>query len=120
MEDPACGLHRAAALRDGKLLGAVLLGPDAALPPRAWLAALMAGDGPLAPAERAALLAGRQPGGPPPSPLVCACHGVTAAAILGCGARDVAGAGAATRAGTGCGSCRPEIATLLARLPEDA
>ena len=120
LEDAAAGLFRAAALRDGRLLGAVLLGPDAGLPPRAWLSALMAGDGPLTLQERAALLAGTLPGGPPPSPLVCACHGVTAAAILACGARDVAAAGAATRAGTGCGSCRPEIAALLATVPQEA
>ncbi|WP_256443976.1 (2Fe-2S)-binding protein [Roseomonas sp. CECT 9278] len=52
--------------------------------------------------------------------MVCACHGVSAAAIRACGARDLAGVGAATAAGTGCGSCRPEIAALLARQPEDA
>jgi assimilatory nitrate reductase catalytic subunit len=115
MEDPAAGLFRAAAIRGGRLVGAVLLGPDPALPPRGWLAALLARDGPLAPGDRAALLAGARPDGPPPSPLVCACHGVTAAAILGCGG-DLAMVGAATRAGTGCGSCKPEIATLLARL----
>ncbi len=114
-EDPAIGLYRAAALREGRLVGAVLLGPDLALPPRAWLSSLLATEGPLSALDRAALLAGRQPGGPPPSPLVCVCHGVTEAAILGCGARGVAGVGAATRAGTGCGSCRPEIAALLAR-----
>jgi assimilatory nitrate reductase catalytic subunit len=77
----------------------------------------MAASGALSPADRAALLAGRRPDGPPPSPLVCACHGVTAAAILGCGADDVEAAGAATRAGTGCGSCRPEIAALLSAEP---
>jgi assimilatory nitrate reductase catalytic subunit len=115
MEDPAAGHRRAAALRDGRLQGAVLLGPDAALPPRAWLAALMAAPGPLDAADRAALLAGSRPGGPPPSALVCACHGVTEAAI-----RAAAAAGAATAAGTGCGSCRPEVAALLARAPEPA
>ncbi|MBR0673317.1 (2Fe-2S)-binding protein, partial [Neoroseomonas soli] len=65
--------------------------------------------------DRAALLVGRRADGPPPSPMVCACHGVTAAAIAASGAADVTGVGAATRAGTGCGSCRPEIASLLAR-----
>ena len=72
-------------------------------------------SGTLAPSDRASLLVGRRPDGPPPSPMVCACHGVTVATIIGCGAADVAGVGAATRAGTGCGSCRPEIASLLAR-----
>jgi assimilatory nitrate reductase catalytic subunit len=120
LEDAAAGLFRAAALHDGRLVGAVVLGPDAGLPPRAWLSALMAAEGPLTPRERAALLAGTLPGGPPPSPLVCACHGVTAATILKCGARDLAAAGAATRAGTGCGSCRPEITALLAAAPQEA
>ncbi|MBY0329397.1 MAG: (2Fe-2S)-binding protein, partial [Acetobacteraceae bacterium] len=38
----------------------------------------------------------------------------------GCGARSLAGVGAATAAGTGCGSCRPEIAALLGAVPEVA
>ncbi|WP_230166768.1 molybdopterin oxidoreductase family protein, partial [Roseomonas sp. CECT 9278] len=88
LQDDAAGVFRAAALRDGRLVGAVVLGPDAVLPPRAWLVALMDGAAPLGAAERAALLAGGLPGGPPPSPLVCACHGVSAAAIRACGARD--------------------------------
>ncbi|RYJ02856.1 MAG: (2Fe-2S)-binding protein, partial [Acetobacteraceae bacterium] len=38
------------------------------------------------------------------------------------GARTLAQVGAATRAGTGCGSCKPEIAALLVaqRIPEPA
>jgi assimilatory nitrate reductase catalytic subunit len=114
LEDPAAGVFRAASLRGGMLTGMIALAPAPALPPRGWLAALMAG-GPLAAEDRAALLVGRRADGPPPSPLVCACHGVTVAAIQGCGAADVAGVGAATRAGTGCGSCKPEIAALLAQ-----
>ncbi|MBR0680891.1 molybdopterin-dependent oxidoreductase [Roseomonas eburnea] len=113
LEDPAAGLFRGAALLDGSLVGMVAVAPSADLPPRAWVGMLMA-SGVLAAADRAALLAGRRPDGPPPSPLVCACHGVTAAAIRACGADSVGAVGAATRAGTGCGSCRPEIAALLA------
>ena len=49
---------------------------------------------------------------------VCSCHGVTkdaiCAAITGQGLTDVAGVKAATRAGTGCGSCVPLLKTLLA------
>jgi assimilatory nitrate reductase catalytic subunit len=119
--DPAAGLFRAAVLWDGRLRGAVLLGPDpTTLPPRAWLSALMAEGGPLAAAERAALLAGERAHGPPASPLVCACHGVSAAAIRSCGAADLAGVAAATRAGTGCGSCRPEIVALMSAMAATA
>jgi assimilatory nitrate reductase catalytic subunit len=64
-EDPAAALFRAAVLHAGWLVGAVLMGPDAALPPRAWLAALLSAEGPLSAADRAALLAGQRPGGRP-------------------------------------------------------
>jgi assimilatory nitrate reductase catalytic subunit len=108
-------VFRAAALAGGELVGVLALGPSQHLPPREWLGALMAA-GPLAAGDRAALLVGRRADGPAPSPLVCACHGVSAAAIQGCGAADVDGVGAATRAGTGCGSCKPEIAALLSKV----
>jgi assimilatory nitrate reductase catalytic subunit len=113
LEDPAAGVFRAAALAEGRLVGVLAIAPLPLLPPRDWLGALMSAET-IAAEDRAALLVGRRADGPPASPLVCACHGVSAAAILGCGEKDVAGVGAATSAGTGCGSCRPEIATLLA------
>jgi nitrite reductase (NADH) large subunit len=49
---------------------------------------------------------------------ICSCHGVSKGAICSaiaeCGLADVAGIKAATRAGTGCGSCLPTLKTLLA------
>jgi nitrite reductase (NADH) large subunit len=49
---------------------------------------------------------------------VCSCHAVTkdaiCAAIAGQGLADVCGIKAATKAGTGCGSCVPLLKTLLA------
>ncbi len=66
---------------------------------------------------RAMLLHGRAPGATADEgPLVCACNSVGArriAAAAEAGARDVQAIGAATGAGTGCGSCRPEIIRLL-------
>ena len=47
---------------------------------------------------------------------VCACFGVSCAAVEACiadGATSLDSVGAATRAGTNCGSCRPEIRALL-------
>ncbi|MBK1660086.1 nitrate reductase [Paracraurococcus ruber] len=119
LEDPAAGLHRAALLRDGRLLAVVFLGPDHALPARDWLVSLFAGDA-IGSAARRCLLAGAPAEGPAPSPTICVCHGVSAAAILGCGGTSVAAVGEATRAGTGCGSCRPEIAALLDSAPPAA
>jgi assimilatory nitrate reductase catalytic subunit len=115
----ATGEHRAAWLRDGQLIAALFLGPDHAMPPREWLISLFA-EARIGSAARHALLAGMLPNGPPPSPTLCACHGVSAARIraaIEAGARDVASIGAATCAGTGCGSCKPELAAMLALQP---
>ncbi|MDB5375019.1 MAG: nitrate reductase [Belnapia sp.] len=124
LEDPAAGLHRAALLRDGRLLACVFLGPDPALPPRDWLVGLFA-EPSIGSTARRALLAGAPADGPAPSPTICVCHGIAAAGICAAiagGADTLARIGEATRAGTGCGSCKPEIATLLvaARIPEPA
>jgi assimilatory nitrate reductase catalytic subunit len=115
----ATGEHRAAWLRDGQLIAVVFLGADHALPPREWLITLFA-EARIGSAARHALLAGMLPDGPAPSPTLCACHGVSAATIraaIEAGAGDVAAIGAATCAGTGCGSCKPELAALLAMAP---
>ncbi len=119
LQSPATGEHRAAWLRDGQLIATLFLGPDHALPPREWLISLFA-EARIGSAARHALLAGMLPDGPPPSPTLCACHGVSAATIraaIEAGAGDVPAIGAATCAGTGCGSCKPELAVLLALAP---
>jgi len=63
------------------------------------------------------LLAGR-PQSPRPAkgPIVCSCFAVGSDAILAAiaaGAASASAVGAATRAGTNCGSCRPEINALI-------
>ncbi|MFL1462107.1 molybdopterin-dependent oxidoreductase [Roseococcus sp. DSY-14] len=123
LDAPDAGEHRWAWLKDGRLEAVLMLAPpDAPLPARDWLLARFAEAG-LAPEDRAALLRGALPGGPPPSPTVCACHGVSKdhirSAIVG-GALDVAAIGHACAAGTGCGSCKPELAALLAETLESA
>jgi assimilatory nitrate reductase catalytic subunit len=116
--DPASAVFRAARVLAGRLEACVFMGPDHALPPRDWLMSLFAQDQ-LEPGERRALLAGRRADGAAPEPPVCVCMGVGAGAIRaaitgGCG--DVAAVGAATKAGTNCGSCKPEIAAILASM----
>ncbi len=111
LEDAGTGLHRAVALRDGRLLAAIFLGPDHELPPREWLAGLFALDV-IGSANRHALLAGRPADGPPASPTICVCHGISRAAI-----EAAAACGQSTAAGTGCGSCKPELAAILALMP---
>jgi assimilatory nitrate reductase catalytic subunit len=90
-----------------------------ALPPRAWLAELFEAQV-LPPEARATLLFGRPPGPVvDKGPMVCACLKVAARTIdeaAHAGARSVEAIGAATGAGTNCGSCRPEIARRLSAL----
>jgi assimilatory nitrate reductase catalytic subunit len=115
LQDAASSVFRAALVADGRLLACVVIGPDADLPPRDWLASLLA-DRVLTIAERRALLSGRPASGDMVEAPVCVCFGIGAGAIrraILAGCADVDGVGAATRAGTNCGSCRPEIRALL-------
>ena len=120
--DTAAGTFRAARVADGALMAVVFLSASHVLPERDWLLSLFAEDA-IGPDARRALLSGRPAAGIARDPAVCVCHGVGAGAIraaiaAGCG--SVLAVGAATRAGTNCGSCRPEIAALLAKELEPA
>jgi assimilatory nitrate reductase catalytic subunit len=121
--DRATGTFRAAWVADGRLSACLFLGSTPALPPRAWLAQLFAQEM-LTPADRLALLAGRAPSGAiDSSPMVCVCHGVSEATICAAiakGAPSAEAVGAATKAGTNCGSCLPEIRKLLQSVVREA
>ena len=117
LTDPATGVCRVARVDSGRLEQVMFLAPTHDLPARDWLAGLILQDA-LTIADRRSLLAGRPATGPAPEPSVCVCHGVGAMTIAaavadGCGSVDAVGA--RTKAGTGCGSCRPEIARILAQ-----
>jgi len=116
LEDAAAGSLREAYLVDGRLERVLFVTADGRLPPRAWLASLFE-DQVLSPEARAALLHGQRFDVPvDSSPLVCACNGVSARRIeaaVEAGASCEDAVGQATGAGTGCGSCRPEIARIL-------
>ncbi|MCB2059764.1 MAG: molybdopterin-dependent oxidoreductase, partial [Novosphingobium sp.] len=108
------GMHRVTiSAEDGTLQAAVFVTRSGQLPDREWIARQLAHpDG-----SATELLAGR-PSTPQPDrgPLVCLCFEVGEDQILSAaqdGACNVGEIGAATRAGTNCGSCRPTIARLL-------
>ena len=115
-EDAAAGARREAFVLDGRLEQVLFVTLAGRLPPRDWLAELF-GKNQLTSEDRAALLFGRPPGAPVDrGPLVCACLKVGAKAITAAmaqGAASVEAVGAATGAGTNCGSCRPEIGRML-------
>ncbi len=75
------------------------------------------GKGELDHAERTAVLAGKPPaGGIDLGPLICACFAVRRATIheaVLAGCTDVDAIGSALKAGTNCGSCRPEIKRVI-------
>jgi assimilatory nitrate reductase catalytic subunit len=120
-EDGATATLREAWVEDGRLTHVLYFGPR--LPPRDWLAAAFI-ESAISEETRRWLLHGRSPGAAADaSPTVCACSGISARTIRGAisaGCTNLDAIGEATRAGVTCGSCRPEIARLLAEaLPEE-
>jgi assimilatory nitrate reductase catalytic subunit len=116
-QDSSEGMLRAALLVDGRLEACLFVARTPSLPTRAWLGSLFA-EPALGPRERATLLAGRAPqAGPDPGPTVCSCFGVgrntICAAIRAQGLETPAQVTACLRAGGNCGSCIPEIKSLL-------
>jgi len=114
--DASSGVYRKLTVRDGRIIGAVLLGDTRGS--EALVAAVRAGDlvdDPLK-ALSDASLAG--PADLPDSAQICDCNGVCKGALTeavtegGCATpREVM---AVTRAGTGCGSCRPAVIEIVA------
>jgi assimilatory nitrate reductase catalytic subunit len=117
LEDPATGAVRRALLRQGRLEQVLFLSVSGRLPPRDWLAGLFALEE-VPPTDRITLLAGRSAApAADTGPMVCTCLKVGARRIeaaVAAGTDSVDAIGAVTGAGTNCGSCRPEIARLLA------
>jgi assimilatory nitrate reductase electron transfer subunit len=116
--DPARGTYQKLVLRDDRIVGAILLGDTR---PAGTLTQLFDRGGP-APPDRAALLldtrrdAVDKPGRLPDRSTICQCNGVTKGAIRAswqAGARTVADVVRATRATTGCGTCRDRVCGLL-------
>jgi assimilatory nitrate reductase catalytic subunit len=114
--DAAAGLRRFAAFRDSQLVGALFTGPEPVAVSRAW-AAEQLGLAAAGPADRLRLLAGRAGAGQPDrGAIVCACFDIGSkqiaqAVVAGC--QTVDAVGAATQAGTNCGSCRSEIRRII-------
>ncbi|HUG61084.1 MAG TPA: molybdopterin dinucleotide binding domain-containing protein, partial [Methylomirabilota bacterium] len=114
--DRQAGSHRVAAFAGDRLVGALFLSASPVEVSRTWAVSQLAADhGDLR--ARYRVIAGRAAGDrPEPGALVCSCFGVGAnqvAAAAMSGARTVAEVGRVLQAGTNCGSCRSEIASIL-------
>ena len=118
--DPSRGIYQKLIVRNGRLAGAILLGDGLNSP-----TVLRAFDrGEVLPESRAEILFSSFGGGAkivgaaelPDSAQICNCNGVSKGRIIAAvkaGSRTLKAVMEATRAGSGCGSCKPEVNVLL-------
>jgi assimilatory nitrate reductase catalytic subunit len=115
--DAASGQHRFALFDGARLIGAAFFAPRPIPVGRAFIAKGLGAHYPAA-GDRLRFLAGR-PGAdrPDPGATVCSCFEIglntIVAAVVDDGCVSVEAIGAALRAGTNCGSCRPEIGRII-------
>jgi nitrite reductase (NADH) large subunit len=106
------GIYRKLVIRDGRLIGAVVIGEADSAPALArWFDR---GD-PLPP-NRLDVFCSPDVSAAASDPEVCNCHHVTESVLVGAirdGCTSLPQLSAATRAGTGCGSCRGSLARLI-------
>ncbi|KQT51582.1 nitrate reductase [Devosia sp. Leaf420] len=113
--DDRVGRRNFAVLEDGRLILALYTSPDPVIVSRQWATTLLTKTN----LSASVVLAGR-PGAdmPDPGATVCSCFSVgintITAAIAKDGCDTVEAIGQCTKAGTNCGSCRPEIRRILA------
>ena len=113
--DRRMGYYKKCVVRHDRLVGAVLIGDNAEF--AAFRRLIETGS--ELDEQREQLLRPAAAGlpGTPRGRLVCSCHGVGEGdlrAAVAAGSATLTALCAATRAGTGCGTCRPEVAAVLA------
>jgi len=118
-QDPSAGRYRLAWFNQGQLQGCLFVAPTpAGLPARDWLLGQFARES-FGARDRIRLLAASpaEPGADP-GPVVCSCFNVGRNTIIDAitteGLDSIDAIGQCLKAGGNCGSCRPEIKTLLA------
>jgi NAD(P)H-nitrite reductase large subunit len=121
--EPSRGIYKKLIVRNDRLAGAIILGDGAVVPS---LLQTFASGMPLAENRAELLFLSSAPAvarGPraaaatPDSARICDCNDVSKAQIIEAvlsGARSVQAVCDATRASTGCGSCRPEVEAIVA------
>ncbi|MDP2713037.1 MAG: nitrite reductase large subunit NirB [Solirubrobacteraceae bacterium] len=116
VSDAATGVYRKLTVRDGRVVGTVLLGDTRGS--EALVAAVRAGDPVDNPLQALADASLAGPADLPDTAQICDCNGVCKGDLVaavsegGCATpREVM---AVTRAGTGCGSCRPAVKEIVA------
>jgi nitrite reductase (NADH) large subunit len=111
--------YRKVIVRDGRLVGAILVGDTTA----AGTLVQYFDRGDLMPADPLELLCQSPAAADPATRIVCNCNKVTEGQLceaIARGADSIEALGEATKACTGCGSCKSEVAQILARAPKRA
>jgi assimilatory nitrate reductase catalytic subunit len=115
-QDTRAGIYRGAAFDADGLIGAAYIAPTPVAVSRTWLAAQLGVAFETA-RDRLGVLSGRPASAEADiGPVVCACFTVgrnQIARSIANGCATIAAVGAATTAGTNCGSCRIEIGRML-------
>lgn len=109
--------YRKLIVRDRRLVGAILVGNTAA----AGELVQYFDRGDLLPEDPLELLCQSTAGSDPSTRIVCNCNKVTEGQIceaVAQGADSIEAVGVATKACTGCGSCKTEVAQLIAKAPK--
>ncbi len=113
------GIYRKLIVRDGRLVGAILVGEgDTAAALARWF-----DRGDSLPANRLDLLCSGELSPAASDPEICNCHHVcrsTLVAAIQDGHATLPSLGSATQAGTGCGSCRGQLANLILKTAKSA
>ena len=121
--EPSKGVYKKLIVRNDRLAGAIVLGDGAIAP--ALLQTFAAGSAGFGQPRRTPVFdtgvvdksKARQPESMPDDARVCDCNNVSKAQIIEAvlqGARSIRAVCDATRASTGCGSCRPEVEAIVA------
>ena len=117
-EDPGAGVFRAAWVVDERIEACLFVSPRPDLPSRAWLSGLFAKEK-LEDVDRMGLLVGEPlERGADTGVTVCSCFGVGRKSIeqaVRGGCHTPQALGAKLRCGTNCGSCVPELGTIIAQ-----
>lgn len=121
--DARNGTHRIAIVQDNRLIASLFLSPQFDLPNRRWLSQIFNSQV-LTDFQRRALLAGREGNAASdPGTIVCSCFQVgdkQIKAAVAEGIDNVEALGAKLKCGTNCGSCIPELRTLVEQLCQQA
>jgi assimilatory nitrate reductase catalytic subunit len=121
--DARNGTHRIAIVENNRLIASLFVSPRFDLPNRRWLSQIFSSQI-LTDFQRRALLAGREGNAASdPGTIVCSCFQVGDKQIqsaVEAGVKNVDELGEQLKCGTNCGSCVPELKTLIEQFSQQA